>query len=80
VVARAAWGWALLSYGVEALSDPAEVLKGLGEPTRGELKSLYRANDLTILNIVATMTAIGIYTEREDNMSTGGGYRAETAE
>ena len=63
-----------------AVSDPSAVLKGLGEPTRGMLKSLYRSDDLTILNIVWApyMTlqphnhnmwgVIGIYTGREDNI------------
>ena len=53
----------------QALSGPAEVLKGLGEPTRGALKSFCRVNDLTILNILwAPSVAIGIYTGREDNI------------
>lgn len=63
-----------------AVSDPSAVLNGLGEPTRGMLKSLYRSDDLTILNIVWApyMTlqphnhnmwgVIGIYTGREDNI------------
>src|ERR1051325_5037814 len=63
-----------------AVADPAAVLKGLGEPTRGVLKPLYRSGDLTILNIVWApyMTllphnhnmwgVIGIYTGREDNI------------
>jgi predicted metal-dependent enzyme (double-stranded beta helix superfamily) len=64
----------------QAVSDPAAVLKELGEPTRGVLKALYRSEDLTILNIVWApyMTlmphnhnmwgVIGIYTGREDNI------------
>jgi predicted metal-dependent enzyme (double-stranded beta helix superfamily) len=64
----------------QAVSDPAAVLKGLGDPTRGVLKALYRSEDLTILNIVWApyMTlmphnhnmwgVIGIYTGREDNI------------
>ena len=79
----------------QSLSDPAAVLKGLGEPTRGMLKSLYRANDLTVLNIVwaPSMTlqphnhnmwgVIGIYTGREDNIYwrrvPGGNGRLEAA-
>jgi predicted metal-dependent enzyme (double-stranded beta helix superfamily) len=63
-----------------ALSDPPAVLKALGEPTRGVLQTLYRSDDLTILNIVWApyMTlmphnhnmwgVIGIYTGREDNI------------
>jgi len=63
-----------------AVCDSSAVLRGLGEPTRGVLKSLYRSDDLTILNIVWApyMTlqphnhnmwgVIGIYTGREDNI------------
>ena len=35
-----------------AVSDPAAILKTLGEPTRGELQTLHRADDLTVLNLV----------------------------
>src|SRR5262245_53497902 len=35
-----------------AVSDPAAVLRRLGEPTKGALETLYRADDLTILNLV----------------------------
>ena len=34
-----------------AISEPASLIKTLGEPLRGELKALYRSSDLTILNI-----------------------------
>jgi predicted metal-dependent enzyme (double-stranded beta helix superfamily) len=63
-----------------AISEPASIIKTLGEPLRGELKSLYRSPDLTILNIswAPYMTLmphnhnmwgiIGIYTGREDNI------------
>jgi predicted metal-dependent enzyme (double-stranded beta helix superfamily) len=63
-----------------AVSDPREVLRGLGEPTQGEIKPLYRSDTLTILNVVWSpwMTllphnhrmwaVIGIYTGREDNI------------
>ena len=77
------------------VSDPAAVLKGLGEPTRGMLKPLYRADDLTILNIVWApymmlqphnhnmWGIIGIYTGREDNIYwrrvPGGNGRLEAA-
>jgi predicted metal-dependent enzyme (double-stranded beta helix superfamily) len=62
------------------VSDPAAVLKSLGEPRRGELQTLYRANDLTILNVIwapwmtllphnhQMWAVIGIYTGREDNI------------
>lgn len=63
-----------------AVSDPASVLKALGEPRRAGLHKLYQSNELTILNVVwgPMMTimphnhrmwaVIGIYTGREDNI------------
>jgi predicted metal-dependent enzyme (double-stranded beta helix superfamily) len=63
-----------------AVADPAAVLKGLGEPQRSEVRKLYHAPDLTILNVIwgPRMTlmphdhrmwaVIGIYTGREDNI------------
>ena len=63
-----------------AVSDPASVLKGLGEPKRAGVQKLYHAPDLTILNVIwaPMMTVmphnhqmwavIGIYTGREDNV------------
>jgi predicted metal-dependent enzyme (double-stranded beta helix superfamily) len=63
-----------------SVSEPASILKTLGEPVRGELKALYQSPDLTILNIAWApyMTLmphnhnmwaiIGIYTGREDNI------------
>ena len=35
-----------------AISDPAAVLKGIGEPKRAAIQPLYRSHDLTILNVV----------------------------
>lgn len=61
------------------MSDPAAVLKGLGEPRHAGLHKLHQSNELTILNVVwaPMMTigphnhrmwaAIGIYTGREEN-------------
>jgi len=63
-----------------AVSEPADVLKGLGEPSRAQLQTLYRAPDLTILNVIwaPMMTimphdhqmwaVIGLYSGREDNI------------
>jgi predicted metal-dependent enzyme (double-stranded beta helix superfamily) len=63
-----------------AVSEPATVLKGIGEPKRAEIQKLYHANDLTILNVIwgPMMTVmphnhqmwavIGIYSGREDNI------------
>jgi predicted metal-dependent enzyme (double-stranded beta helix superfamily) len=63
-----------------AVSDPAAVLKGLGEPTRAAIQTLYRSNDLTILNVFwppsftliphnhQMWAVIGVYSGREDNI------------
>src|SRR6266567_2706616 len=63
-----------------AMSDPAAVLKGLGEPKRPEIRKLFHSDSLTIINVVwaPMMTVmphnhrmwavIGIYTGREDNI------------
>ena len=63
-----------------AVSAPADVLKALGEPTRGEVQSLYRSKELTILNVIwapwttimphdhRMWAVIGIYAGREDNI------------
>jgi len=73
-----------------AVSDPLAVLNGLGEPKQGEIRPLYRSNDLTILNVIwapwmtllphnhQMWAVIGIYTGREDNIFwrrvDGGGH------
>jgi predicted metal-dependent enzyme (double-stranded beta helix superfamily) len=63
-----------------AVCDPGRILKQVGEPKKGMLQSLYRSDDLTILNIVwapymtlmphnhQMWAVIGIYTGREDNI------------
>jgi predicted metal-dependent enzyme (double-stranded beta helix superfamily) len=63
-----------------AVSDPPAVLGALGEPKRAEMQTLYRADDLTILNVIwapwmtllphnhQMWAVIGIYTGREDNI------------
>src|SRR5262249_45494600 len=62
------------------VSEPAAVLRGLGEPKRAGLHKLYHSRDLTILNVVwgpmmtvmphnhGIWAVIGIYTGREDNI------------
>src|SRR5262252_4040307 len=64
----------------QAVSDPGAVLRTLGEPQRAEMQTLYRSNDLTILNVIwapwmtllphnhQMWAVIGIYTGREDNI------------
>lgn len=63
-----------------AVAEPAAVLKGLGEPQRGEVQKLYHADDLTIINVIwgpymtimphnhEMWAVIGVYTGREDNI------------
>jgi predicted metal-dependent enzyme (double-stranded beta helix superfamily) len=63
-----------------AVSEPAAVLKGLGQPKRAEVQKLYHSKTLTILNVIwaPKMTimphdhrmwaVIGIYSGREDNI------------
>ncbi|WP_119305096.1 hypothetical protein [Dongia deserti] len=63
-----------------AVSDPAMVIKCVGAPTRAEIRKLYHAADLTIINVVwgphmtlmphehRMWAVIGIYTGREDNI------------
>ena len=63
-----------------SMSDPRDVLRGLGEPTSAGAQTLYRGKDLTILNIIwaplmlllphnhRMWAMIGIYTGREDNI------------
>jgi predicted metal-dependent enzyme (double-stranded beta helix superfamily) len=63
-----------------AVSDPATIVKTLGEPQLAAMQTLYRADDLTILNVIwapwmtllphnhRMWAVIGIYTGREDNI------------
>ena len=63
-----------------AVSEPAAVLKGLGEPRRAGSQELFHSDSLTILNVVwapgmmvmphnhRMWAVIGIYSGREDNV------------
>lgn len=63
-----------------AVSEPAAVLQGLGEPRRAGIQKLHRSPELTIINVIwaPRMTimphdhriwaVIGVYTGREDNI------------
>jgi predicted metal-dependent enzyme (double-stranded beta helix superfamily) len=63
-----------------AVTEPAAVLKRLGEPKLGHVDTLYQGNDLTILNVVwpplftimphehRMWAVIGVYAGAEDNM------------
>ena len=71
---------ALKEVVARAVSDPASVLRGLGEPDKPGLKILYKSPELTILNVLWSpgqitlphehrLTAvIGMYGGREDNI------------
>ena len=62
-----------------AISDPAQILRALGEPQRAGVETIYRADDLTILNLFwgpqmvikphdhRMWAVIGIYAGREAN-------------
>src|SRR5258706_1840425 len=63
----------------KAVSEPAQLLKVIGEPTRGGVETFYKADDLTILNLCwgpqmvfkphdhRMWAVIGIYGGREEN-------------
>src|SRR5262244_1053413 len=63
-----------------AVSEPRDMVLGMGEPTAPGLHTLYRAGDLTILNVIWSplmvllphnhnmWATIGIYSGREDNI------------
>ena len=64
-----------------AVAEPAAVIQGLGEPHAAGIHTLYRAGDLTVLNVIwaplmlllphnhRMWASIGIYTGREDNIT-----------
>ena len=63
-----------------AVSDPASMMRDLGEPAKGDYKVLLRSDELTIINVLwpvgqivmphnhALWAVIGVYTGREDNI------------
>jgi predicted metal-dependent enzyme (double-stranded beta helix superfamily) len=63
-----------------AVSEPAAILKALGEPKRAESQKLFHSDSLTILNVIwapgmmvmphdhRMWAVIGIYSGREDNI------------
>jgi predicted metal-dependent enzyme (double-stranded beta helix superfamily) len=65
-----------------AMSAPDEVLAALGEPERAGINVVYRAPNLTVLNVIwgpgmtimphdhRMWAVIGVYTGREDNISS----------
>lgn len=62
------------------VSEPRRVLTGLGEPREAGIHTLYKSNDLTVLNVIWAplmvllphnhnmWASIGVYTGREDNI------------
>ena len=70
---------AIKQIAARAVSRPANVERALGTPTKGEIISLYRSSDLTILNVIwapgmsiyphdhRMWAVIGLYGGREDN-------------
>ena len=73
-------GLAIREVVARAVSEPSQVLKAIGEPTRAGLHKIHQSPELTILNLVwgPMMTiyphnhnmwaVIGIYSGREDNV------------
>ncbi|MGQ0581023.1 MAG: hypothetical protein ACT4O6_03750 [Reyranella sp.] len=63
-----------------AISDPAALIEGLGEPDKAGVQVLYKSPDLTVLNLLwaprqitlphnhRMSAVIGMYAGREDNM------------
>lgn len=63
-----------------AVSDPAGMMRGLGEPTKGGYDVLLRSDELTIIHVLwpvgqivmphnhGLWAVIGVYTGREDNI------------
>src|SRR5512134_3096608 len=63
-----------------AVSDPAQVVRALGEPKRSGVETIYKTNDITILNLCwgphmvfkphdhRMWAVIGIYGGREENI------------
>jgi predicted metal-dependent enzyme (double-stranded beta helix superfamily) len=63
-----------------AVSDPAAVINGLGEPKAGGIQPIHRSPELTIINVLwpahmvimphnhSMWAVIGVYGGREDNM------------
>ena len=63
-----------------AVSDPAAVIKALGEPKAGGIQPIHRSPELTIINVLwpahmvimphnhSMWAVIGVYGGREDNM------------
>ena len=71
---------AVREVATRAVSEPGQVLQGLGEPKRAEVQKLYHAPDFTILNVIwgphmtlmphnhQMWAVIAVYTGREDNI------------
>ena len=63
-----------------AVSEPADLMRGLGEPSQGGIQCVHRSAELTIINVIwpvgqivmphnhTLWAVIGVYTGREDNI------------
>jgi len=80
IAAVAAGQGAIREIVAKAVSNPADVMRGLGEPTHAGITPIYRSSDLTILKFVwapcmslmphnhRMFSVVGIYSGREDNV------------
>ena len=71
---------AVRDVAARAVSEPGQIMQGLGEPTHAGVQKLYHAPDLTILNVIwgpfmtlmphnhEMWAIISVYTGREDNI------------
>ena len=71
---------AVREVAIRAVSEPRQVLQGLGEPERAGVQKLYHAADFTILNVIwgphmtlmphnhEMWAVIAVYSGREDNI------------
>jgi predicted metal-dependent enzyme (double-stranded beta helix superfamily) len=71
---------AVREVAARAVSEPGQVIKGLGDPKRAEVQKLYHSPDFTIINVIwgPHMTlmphnhnmwaVIAVYSGREDNI------------
>jgi predicted metal-dependent enzyme (double-stranded beta helix superfamily) len=75
-----------------ATSEPAAVLRRLGEPKRAESRTHFHTDSLTILNVILApgmmvmphnhrmWAVIGIYSGREDSISSSDAFQAHQTE
>ena len=70
-VANDAGHKAIAELVARAVSAPAEMLKGLGEPERAGVIGLYRSDELTVLNVVwGPLMTIPPHNPADPNLTT----------